>query len=41
MNNKTFTFEQLIKARPSLVYHAFTNSTVLHEWMCDLATANP
>jgi uncharacterized protein YndB with AHSA1/START domain len=33
--------EQLIQAPSSEVYHYFTNSTALRDWMCDVATADP
>lgn len=38
---QTFKFEKTIKASPSLVFEAFTNSTSLREWFCDVATVNP
>lgn len=34
-------FEQEVKASPAQVYRAFTNSSALQEWMCDLATTDP
>jgi len=37
----SLTFQQYVKADPSEVYHALTNSTRLREWMCDLATTDP
>ena len=37
----SLTFQQFVKAPPSEVYHALTNSTRLREWMCDLATTDP
>jgi len=43
MDAKTasLTFEKMVKAVPQQVYHAFTNSTTLREWMCDVATTDP
>jgi uncharacterized protein YndB with AHSA1/START domain len=43
MDAKTasLTFEKTVKAAPQQVYHAFTNSTALREWMCDVATTDP
>ena len=38
---QTLTFERNIQASPDQVYRAFTNSTALREWMCDLATTSP
>jgi uncharacterized protein YndB with AHSA1/START domain len=32
--------EQLVKGSPEYAYMAFTNSTVLREWLCDMATAS-
>jgi uncharacterized protein YndB with AHSA1/START domain len=40
-NGYSFTFSKIIQANPSEVYNAFTNSTHLREWMCNLATVNP
>lgn len=37
---QTVTSEKLIKASPALVYQAFTNATLLKEWLCDVATAS-
>ena len=36
---QTVISEKFIKANPALVYQAFTNATVLKEWLCDVATA--
>src|SRR5512135_2066797 len=33
--------EALIKAPPEEVYRAFTNSTALKDWMCEVATVDP
>ncbi len=33
--------EKFIKAPISEVYHYFTNSTALRDWMCDIATTDP
>ncbi|MFZ2098598.1 MAG: SRPBCC domain-containing protein, partial [Anaerolineales bacterium] len=33
--------ERLIQTSPSEVYHYFTNSSALRDWMCDVATTNP
>ena len=43
MDAKTasLTFEKMVMAPPQYVYHAFTNSTALREWMCDVATTDP
>ncbi|HWQ45482.1 MAG TPA: DinB family protein [Longilinea sp.] len=35
------TYEQLVKAPASDVYAAFTNSTALRQWLCDVAHAIP
>ena len=37
----TVKLEKFIKAPASEVYHYFTNSTALRDWMCDIATADP
>jgi len=34
-------FEQNIKTSPANVYHAFTNATLLRQWICDIATVEP
>ena len=39
--SQTLTFEKLVKVKPALVYRAFTNSTSLREWFCDVATVDP
>ncbi len=33
--------EQFVKTPPAQVYRAFTNATVLREWLCDVATVAP
>jgi uncharacterized protein YndB with AHSA1/START domain len=33
--------EKVIMAAPAEVYHYFTNSTALKDWMCEVATADP
>lgn len=38
---QTLTFKQNVKAPPEEVYRAFTNSTVLREWLSDVALATP
>ena len=40
MNTINLIYEHFVKARPALVYHAFTNATALREWMCDVATTH-
>jgi uncharacterized protein YndB with AHSA1/START domain len=37
----TKKLEKFIQAPPSEVYHYFTNSTALRDWVCDVATADP
>lgn len=37
---QTVTTEKLINASTSLVYQAFTNATLLKEWLCDVATVS-
>src|SRR5688572_17560730 len=34
----TVTSEVFVKASPKAAYRAFTNSTSLREWLCDVAT---
>jgi uncharacterized protein YndB with AHSA1/START domain len=43
MNAKAtiLTFKKMVKAAPQQIYNAFTNSTALREWMCDVATTDP
>lgn len=42
MNDKSkYSFEKMIKSSADQVYHAFTNSTSMREWLCDIATADP
>lgn len=38
---KTFEFEKTINAPVDLIYRAFTSSTALREWLCDISTTNP
>jgi uncharacterized protein YndB with AHSA1/START domain len=38
---QTLTFEQTVKAPAAELYRAFTNSSALREWMCDVATTHP
>jgi uncharacterized protein YndB with AHSA1/START domain len=38
---QTLSFNQMVNAKPEQVYHAFTNSTALREWLCDVATTAP
>lgn len=37
----TFEFEKTINAPVDLIYRAFTSSTALREWLCDISTTNP
>lgn len=37
----TVTSEIFVEAPPKAVYRAFTNSTSLREWLCDVATVEP
>ncbi len=37
----TKKIEKFIQAPPAEVYHYFTNSTALRDWICDVATADP
>jgi uncharacterized protein YndB with AHSA1/START domain len=37
----TLTFDKTIQAIPSQVYNAFTNASVLRQWMCNVATVKP
>ncbi len=41
MSRTTLTLEQRIEAAPAAVFHAFTNSTALREWLCDAAMVVP
>lgn len=41
MSTKILSFEVQVKASPQLVYEAFTNSTSLREWFCDIASVEP
>jgi uncharacterized protein YndB with AHSA1/START domain len=36
-----FQFEKTINAPVDLIYRAFTSSTALREWLCDISTTNP
>lgn len=36
-----FVYEKTITAPVELIYRAFTCSTALREWLCDIATTNP
>ena len=38
---QSVTSEKLIKAPAAQVYLAFTNATLLKEWLCDVATVSP
>jgi len=38
---QTVTTEKFVTAPAAYVYRAFTNATVLREWLCDLATVAP
>ncbi len=37
----TLKLEKFIKASPAEIYHHFTSSTALRDWMCEVATAIP
>src|SRR5688572_32774803 len=37
----TVSAETFVKASAKLAYRAFTNSTALREWLCDVATVEP
>jgi uncharacterized protein YndB with AHSA1/START domain len=41
MSKQTLSFTQLVKSPPEEVYRAFTNTTALREWLCDVATVSP
>ncbi|HSF81100.1 MAG TPA: SRPBCC domain-containing protein [Anaerolineales bacterium] len=41
MNPQTLNFSRRINASPAEIYRAFTNSTSLREWFCDVATVDP
>jgi uncharacterized protein YndB with AHSA1/START domain len=41
LETQSLVFEKTIKTAISQAYQAFTNSTRLREWMCDLATTEP
>jgi uncharacterized protein YndB with AHSA1/START domain len=41
MANKTLSLKRNIEAPCELVYRAFTNATLLREWFCDIAIAQP
>lgn len=36
----SFEFEKIINAPVDLIYRAFTSSTALREWLCDISTTN-
>ena len=38
---QTVTSEKLIQASAAQIYLAFTNATLLKEWLCDVATVSP
>lgn len=38
---RTLSFEQRVPVPPAALYHAFTNSTTLREWLADVATTSP
>ncbi|HLB47321.1 MAG TPA: SRPBCC domain-containing protein [Anaerolineales bacterium] len=38
---QTLTFKRTVNAKPTDVYRAFTNSTIMREWFCDAALADP
>ncbi len=38
LDSHAYSFEQFVPAAPDAVYRAFTNSTSLREWFCDVAT---
>ena len=38
---QSVTSEKFIKAPAAQVYLAFTNATLLKEWLCDVATVSP
>jgi uncharacterized protein YndB with AHSA1/START domain len=41
MSGNALVIEKLVQAPVSQVYRAFTNATMLREWLCDVATVNP
>ena len=41
MSDQALTFTQKVNAPPKEVYRAFTNSTIMREWLCDIASTNP
>lgn len=41
MEKESLSFSKNINASPAEAYRAFTNSTALREWMCDVATTQP
>jgi uncharacterized protein YndB with AHSA1/START domain len=41
MSSQTLSFSQLVETSPEEAYRAFTNATVLREWLCNVATVNP
>lgn len=38
---QTLKYTRVLQSSIHQVYQAFTNSTVLREWFCDVATTNP
>ena len=41
MASEVLTFERTVNAPASQVYRAFTNSSALREWFCDVALSDP
>lgn len=41
MDTQPLKFTQFVKATPADAYRAFTNSTNLREWLCNVATVDP
>lgn len=41
MTSEFLTIERIVNAPASQVYRAFTNSTALREWFCDVALSDP
>jgi uncharacterized protein YndB with AHSA1/START domain len=39
--SQALSFQKFVKVKPALIYRAFTNSTSLREWFCDVATVDP
>jgi uncharacterized protein YndB with AHSA1/START domain len=38
---KSLSFTQIVNAEPALVYQAFTNATILREYLCNVASVEP